>query len=54
LTTVKAKLLPTLTSAGLESAAAEALIEKCVQAVVTILNTFPAPLLKPVASAPTD
>ncbi len=42
LATVKADLLPTLTATGLETTAAEAIIEKYVQAVVTILNTFPA------------
>ena len=41
LAAVKAQLLPKLTAAGVESAAAEALIEKYVEAVVTVLNTFP-------------
>ena len=38
---VKAELLPALTKAGLDTAAAEAKIAGYVQAVVTILNTFP-------------
>lgn len=41
LSSVEAKLLPTLTAEGLESAAAQASIQKYVEAVVTILNTFP-------------
>ncbi len=38
---VTPKLLPTLTAQGLESAAAQAQIEKYAEAVVTITNTFP-------------
>lgn len=42
LSAVKTQLLPKLTEAGLDSAAADAKVEEYVQAVVTILNTFPA------------
>ena len=44
---VTPQLLPTLTAQGLESKAAQAAIETYSQAVVTVLNTFPAPAPAP-------
>jgi len=46
---VTPKLLPTLTAQGLESAAAQAEIEKYAEAVVTVTNTFPVTASAPVA-----
>lgn len=41
LASVQSQLLPQLLAAGLDTATANAMIEKYVQAVITILNTFP-------------